>query len=334
MPMKINCKKLITSAMLTLIGASMVGSVAGTVAWYQYSTRASAAYVGTSTKCSEKLQVVVGTKTEAEGKADSDWKTALSVADITGYIATQSGQNSTTAGQVTPVTAGNQKKDAALNTLKAHPVYNYTAYSAWQNAAVTDYVTFPLTFRVVDVDGASPASTLAQDMDLYLQDLLIQADSKNPTAKGNISDAIRVHFATTETNPKYWLFSNKGETIDTCGELDLDGDTHPDAASARGTNYSFENTTTLTYGDANSKEEAYKLSDVWDDDTNNNNGVLTGGQAIGTIVKNTTLTINVTIWLEGWQKFGTSGNESAMWDPATYIGAMFDVGMTFAVTTI
>ena len=331
MPMKINCKKLITSAMLTLIGASMVGSVAGTVAWYQYSTRASAAYVGTSTKCSEKLQVVVGNKTEAEAKADGDWKTALSSSNILDYIASKDDQNLTTAGQVTPVTAGNQKKDAALNTLKAHPVYNYTEYSAWQDAAVTDYVTFPLTFRVVDVDGASTTSTLAQDMDLYLQDLLIQVHSGNPDGKGDISDAIRVHFATTETNPKYWLFSNKGVTIDTCGELDLDGDTHPDAASARGTNYSFENTTTLTYGDATSKEEAYKLADVKATDTN---GVLTDGQAIGKIVANTTLTINVTIWLEGWQKFGTSNSESAMWDPATYIGAMFDVGMTFAVTTI
>ena len=331
MPMKLNSKKLITSAMLTLIGASMVGSVAGTVAWYQYSTRASAAYVGTSTKCSEKLQVVVGTKDEAETKTDSDWKTALSVSNITDYIAAQPGQNATTAAQVTPVTAGNQKKNEALNTLKAHPVYNYTEYSAWQDAAATDYVTFPLTFRVVDVDGGSDTSKLAQDMDLYLQDLLIQADSHNPTAKGDISDAIRVHFATTEAPAKYWLFSNKGETIDTCGELDLDGDTHPDAASARGTNYSFENTTTLTYGDADSKEEAYKLADVKATDTN---GALTGGQAIGTIGANTTLTINVTIWLEGWQKFGATGSESAMWDPATYIGAMFDVGMTFAVTTI
>ena len=332
MPMKINCKKLITSAMLTLIGASMVGSVAGTVAWYQYSTRASAAYVGTSTKCSEKLQVVVGTEAEAATKADSAWKTALSVADITGYIAKQDGQNDTTAAQVTPVTAGNQKRDAALNTLKAHPVYNYTEYSAWQDAEATDYVTFPLTFRVVDVDGASTTSKLAKDMDLYLQDLLIQAHGTNPTGKGDISDAIRVHFATTEDPAKYWLFSNKGETIDTCGELDLDGDKQPDEASTRHTNYSFETTTTLTYGDANSKEEAYKLSNVQPTDTN---GALTGGQAIGTIVKNTTLTINVTIWLEGWQKFGTSGNESsAMWDPATYIGAMFDVGMTFAVTTI
>ena len=328
MPMKINCKKLITSAMLTLIGASMVGSVAGTVAWYQYSTRASAAYVGTSTKCSEKLQVVVGT----EAKKESDWKTKLDVADITGYIATQDGQNATTAGQVTPVTAGNQKKDAALNTLKAHPVYNYPAYSAWQDAAVTDYVTFPLTFRVVDVDGGSTTSTLAQDMDLYLQDLLIQAHGTNPTGKGDISDAIRVHFATTETTPKYWLFSNKGETIDTCGYLDLDGDGKDDEASTRHTNYSFETTSKLTYGDADSEEEAYKLENVQATDTN---GALTDGQAIGKIASGTTLTINVTIWLEGWQKFGTSGNESsAMWNPATYIGAMFDVGMTFAVTTI
>lgn len=331
MPMKINSKKLITSAMLTLIGASMVGSVAGTVAWYQYSTRASAAYVGTSTKCSEKLQVVVGTQAEAATKDDSAWKTALSSSNILDYIASKDGQSLTTAGQVTPVTAGNQKRDAALNTLKAHPVYNYTEYSAWQDAAVTDYVTFPLTFRVVDVDGGSTTSTLDQDMDLYLQDLLIKADGGNPDGKGDISDAIRVHFATTETNPKYWLFSNKGETIDTCGYLDLDGDGFDDEASTRHTNYSFETTTKLTYGDADSEEEAYKLADVKATDTN---GALTDGQAIGTIAKNTTLTINVTIWLEGWQKFGATDNESAMWDLATYIGAMFDVGMTFAVTTL
>ena len=331
MPMKLNSKKIITSAMLTLIGASMVGSVAGTVAWYQYSTRASAAYVGTSAKCSEMLQVVVGTATEAASAAESDWKTNLSVSNITTYIAGQSGQTATTAAQVTPVTAGNQKKNAALNTLKAHPVYTYTAYSAWQNAAATDYVTFPLTFRVKDVDGASTTTKLAQDMNLYLQDLLIQADGSNPSGKSDISAAIRVHFATTETTPNYMLLSNEGVTIDTCGALDLNGDTVDDALSDRGTAYSFETTTALTYGDANSKEEAYDIDDVKADDTN---GVLTGGTAVGTIASGSTLTVNVTIWLEGWQKLGASGSQSALWDATKYVGALFDVGMTFAVTTI
>jgi hypothetical protein len=277
------------------------------------------------------LQVVVGTATEAASAAESDWTTNLAVADITTYIAGQSGQNATTAAQVTPVTAGNQKKDAALNTLKAHPVYNYTAYSAWQNAAATDYVTFPLTFRVKDVDGASTTTKLAQDMNLYLQDLLIQADSSNPSGKSDISDAIRVHFATTETTPNYMLLSKAGETIDTVGALDLNGDGVDDAASTRGTAYSFETTTTLTYGDADSKEEAYDIDDVKAADTN---GALTGGTAVGTITSGSTLTVNVTIWLEGWQKLGTSGSESALWDATKYVGALFDVGMTFAVTTI
>lgn len=327
MPMKLNSKKIITSAMLTLIGASMVGSVAGTVAWYQYSTRASAAYVGTSAKCTEKLEIQVGDGT------GSTWDTELSSAEILNYLDNVNTHTLTDAGKVTPVTTGNLDSNEALPlALKTNPRYTYGAFSEWADAtANTDYVQFPLSFRVKDIDGESTVTYL--DEDLYLQDLLIQEDSHNGETKEDISAAIRVHFASDESTPNYFLFSKAGGDTVTHGNLDLNGDGTLDAKSDRGTTYSFETLKTIDYGTqtgvADPKQTAlaaYKVDDLNDDTSNT-------AKKLGTIKSDNVLTVTVTIWLEGWQKFGASGSESAVWDPAKYIGCLFDVGMTFGVKT-
>ncbi len=327
MPMNLNSKKIITSAMLTLIGASMVGSVAGTVAWYQYSTRASAAYVGASAKCTEKLEIQVGDGT------GTNWDTELSSAEILDYLDSATTHALTDAGKVTPVTTGNLAYNDPLPTaLKSNPRYTYGAFSEWQNATVNkDYVRFPLSFRVQDIDGGSTATYI--DEDLYLQDLLIQKDDSNPSGKSDISDAIRVHFASDETTPNYFLFSKAGGDTVTHGNLDLNGDGSADAESGRGTTYSFETLTAIDYGAQTGVTDpkqtalaAYKVDDLNDDSSNT-------AKKLGTIKSDNVLTITVTIWLEGWQKFGASNSESAVWDPAKYVGCLFDVGMTFGVKT-
>ena len=54
---KMISKKLIVSALSTTMGVSLVGAISGTVAWYQYSTRSTVSYVGTSVATSENLLV-------------------------------------------------------------------------------------------------------------------------------------------------------------------------------------------------------------------------------------------------------------------------------------
>ena len=72
--MKFNFKNIVVPALAIVAGASLAGSVAGSVAWYQYTTRTTAAYVGTSVSATRNLQIKVGS---------GDYKTDLTNKDMT-----------------------------------------------------------------------------------------------------------------------------------------------------------------------------------------------------------------------------------------------------------
>ena len=97
--MKLN-KKLIIPAFALLAGASLVGSISGTIAWYQYSTRANVSYIGTSAGTIGNLQVRL---------AGGEWGTQISYQDVRTYLSSQNiGQN------VEPITPGALAKNDSL----------------------------------------------------------------------------------------------------------------------------------------------------------------------------------------------------------------------------
>ena len=56
--MKTNLFSKVAVTMMTVaLGAGVVGSISGTVAWFQYSTRSTVAFTGASTHCTENLQI-------------------------------------------------------------------------------------------------------------------------------------------------------------------------------------------------------------------------------------------------------------------------------------
>ena len=59
------------------VGVALVGSVSSTLAWYQYSTKAQAAYIGTSVGKSENLEIK---------KVDGTWVSSLLASDIQDLI--------------------------------------------------------------------------------------------------------------------------------------------------------------------------------------------------------------------------------------------------------
>ena len=90
--------KIIISTLALAMGAALAGSVSGTVAWFQYSTRAQAAFIGTTAHCSEALEIkanAVGATASADG-----FSTELTAAQV----ATATGITSGTA--VEPITYG------------------------------------------------------------------------------------------------------------------------------------------------------------------------------------------------------------------------------------
>jgi hypothetical protein len=312
----------LVAAFGVLTGMSVIGSVAGTVAWYQYSTRSTANYVGTSTACTEKLQMTLGTV-----DANSTWKSDFSSKDVLNYLKNTAGYGEK-AGLVSPVTNPGLGKNDKLGDFYGQPVYQYNTLADWQKADSKDYITLPMSFRVLK-DG-SETETLDEAKNLYVQDVTI----KDHDADSHISDAIRVHFSSGDGDAQVnRLVSKKGNSINTYGELDLNGDGTPDYAKYV---YDFDSEdakTPITYGEKDSVQESYTPDSLAGKD---DRGTITGDTYIATIPASGTVTVNVTIWLEGWQELevtDSSGNteNKSIWDK-TLVGNQFDVGMTFAVS--
>lgn len=202
--MKINKKNVIIPSLLTTISAALVGSIAGTVAWYQYNTRVSASYYGTSAgSATENLQLSLD---------GSNWKTELKATDIQTYL-NDHGHN---GSNLRPVTTGAQEKDKELNTLRKNPIYQHAKTETWGLADYKeDYITFPIYLRVQDVDGKQDtANATMLEKKVYLQNLFL--DGKG-TSK-DITDALRFHLSGKEGKA---LISAKGQDTQVHGALDL-----------------------------------------------------------------------------------------------------------------
>ena len=314
------CKIKLGAIMLSSArGLAFIGSIGGTIAWYQYSTLATAAVSGSSAKCTENLQVAVGT---GEGLT---FKSSLTTNDISNYLkTTRAGADQETVTVLKPVTAGNQEKDATLNALKSNPVYQHGPYTDWEDAVNTDYVTFPLTFRVLDIDGNSGNTLLNRDSKLGLSDITIEGkDVAGNEAEGktDISSAIRVHFSSKNGTADVNRLVSKagGETV-THGHLDLNGDGADDTMAK----YEWDNNSTaIDYGSAGSKEISYSAAEMSTKDG------IDYTNYIGVIPANQTLTVNVTIFREGWQVL--EGSTTAIWDATKVIGANYRVGRSFEI---
>ena len=307
--MKFNFKNIVVPALAIVAGASLAGSVAGSVAWYQYTTRTTAAYVGTSVSATRNLQIKVGS---------GDYKTDLTNKDIATYL-TGSSQTDTLA----PVTTGGMAKDAALPaTLYGNPVYQYENYSEFQAAPANATVTLPLTLKVTH-NGAAQ-----QNQKIYLADLEINESGSGATG---IDSALRVHFAVGTTTYKLFAKGSGSGDVSTVtkGALDLNGDGANDKVAGFIYNADAADTRAdCEYGkDSTGPQVAFDSTNpanFVDDST----PVLSGTAGLlGSTNSSGELSLTVTIFLEGWQKLGTT--PSAIWDAST-IGAAFQVGLRFA----
>lgn len=318
--MKTRKTKLAAIMLSSARGLAFIGSIGGTIAWYQYSTLATAAVSGSSAKCTENLQVAVGT---GEGLT---FKSSLTTNDISDYLQnTRAEADKETVTVLKPVTAGNQKKDATLNGLKSNPVYQHGPYADWEDAVNTDYVTFPLTFRVLDIDGKSGNTLLNRDSKLGLSDITIEGkdvDGNNAEGKTDISSAIRVHFSSKDGDDDVnRLVSKDGVETVTHGPLDLNGDGAADTMAKYEWDKGTAIDTAIDYGSAGSKETSYSASEMSTKEGINYTNY------IGVIPANQTLTVNVTIFREGWQVL----EGTAIWDATKVIGANYRVGRSFEI---
>lgn len=331
-----NKTKIIVPALALAMGAALAGSVSGTVAWFQYSTRAQAAFIGTTAHCSEALEIQA---TAVDADADPDaWGTELTASEV----ATACGLTGT---DIAPVTSGEMEADGELDTdtFKSNPIYQHFEYDEWIAADTTNFYQFELKFRVKDIDGKDDATYLSKD--LYLIDLDIVSLDEN----GDLDDssdlykAVRVHINCGNNN---LLFANDteddNETISTAvgAYMDLNNDGNID--TTEGYEWNTSKAITPYGGDLDDVQVAYNANayEFADDATDPSN---IDGDALGTIGANEEggLTVKVTMWIEGWQELSENPDDNAalpanqenavkLWDPETYIGARFGVGFRFA----
>ena len=113
--MKKGLHRIVIPTLSICLGAAIVGSISGTVAWYQYSTRVSAAYLGTSAGTSGNLKLrIKGSNTATDDK----WSTSLTHTDIGNYIDAYLAEKNLSQ-DIMPITSGNMTEDAAIKTYNA-----------------------------------------------------------------------------------------------------------------------------------------------------------------------------------------------------------------------
>ena len=310
--------KIIISSLIALTGVTLASTVTSTVAWFQYVTRNTVAYTGTTAHCSKMLQMAV-----EPAAGDPTWKTDLLQADLP-------------EADFEPLTTGVQNKNTALAHLYRSPDYRQGAYP-WYSAPAGSYSQFTLLLKVADVDedyGTVNQKYLANDV--YLTNLTIQNASTNNNI--DLEEAVRVHFDVETPGVaahKYFLFAKTSTMTIVGGNLDVNNDGALDKA---GYEWSSE---LCMYGAAESAQTSYASTDTSVIGTESSSGSITGGTSFGktSATSGSYLKITVTIWVEGWALLqqGVSGNQDsaasshAIWDSATYTAKSFNVGMTFGV---
>ena len=306
--MKISNKKIIISTLALAMGAALAGSISGSVAWYQYSTRAAAQLKGTSIGTTGSLQV------KLNGAGNYTTSVSNSARD-----------------QFKPISASGT--EAGSLTYYRAPVAREEKLPAYDPANDTiPYVDYTLSFIFLE-------NNVQVAKNVYLT--MFEIEDASGTAY-DVSSAVRVEIIGTnsfflsqvEEDDTTTDTVNELETI-THGNLDLDPEGLPgsgipdtkfwqlddsDYAADHSKAIDYMNGTSPSYVTQAHEEALVEVTDPYDLDTGNTDKILTTTKT-GSAAAN----ITVRVWLEGWQLL----NSSAKWSD-DYIGQNFNINMQFA----
>ena len=299
--MKINNKKIIVSTLALAMGAALAGSISGSVAWYQYSTRASAQIAGSAAGTARNLYV----------------KSAQ--ATSTSYL-----QHISFAAQnFRPVS---YYDNAGAAEFYEHPVYKYAEQEkvdendkTIEGVKTVAYAEYSLYFKVEDKVNSATPKQIAKDV--YLSGF-----SLTHTGSGSdVTPAVRIRI----DGANDFIIASAADTTVTHGQLDLNGLGGNDKDGIL-VDDSDGNEITYYAGADDSEYDSVLASSAMPTMTNayaftdNANKALTTTKTSGD-----SDVVKVQIWLEGWQKLGASGSESALWDDG-YFAQNFTINMQFA----
>ena len=346
--MKTNsAKKIIVSTLALAMGAGLAGSISGSVAWYQYSTRTTAQLQGVSAGTSRNLRLRIA--------GSNAWSQDLTTEMINTYLGITGGQNAPSVLKLNPATVKtvNRAKDTLLVTrtegnntvpdFRGHPVYQYSDLpnvgpTYGENAEMSfNYIQIPLEFDLVDNDGR-------KEKDIYLT--AAKFNDLSDENHSNITDALRIHFSSSrvEMNDQEQpvtvynnaLLASRSEGTVVGGYLDLNNDGEDDRNGFGATDGN-----KIIYGGSDYVQTSYisgggsNINNLVADDSN----VYDFGEGAISLGKTKTaaneyLKITLTIWLEGWTALPAPTNEnpsatSNLWD-LKFSGSDFGIQLRFA----
>lgn len=321
--MKFN-KKIAVPVLSTIMSLSLLGGVSGAVAWYQYNSRATASFVGSSVANTSVLQI--GT----DGQNGIDWERDK-------VFGTTVNDN-----KLLPVTFGQMEQDGSLPDKAWHsPEAGAGAYHtsvdgepAWEEAtAGVEFVQFKIYLRAYASDSTIEAGIQQVKKDVYLSEIILE----DATNGKNVSEALRVHIDVKDGS-KFLISEKKVTGLELSGELDLDKNNSSDTVGG----WAWENTTTrddeVIYGNDGDTQDTLGIADI--KQARDDDGYMPAVANSKRICETPTtgqIEMTITVWLEGWAKLGASGQESNIWNPyqtagteqapaAIHVGLRFDTG--------
>ena len=234
-------------ALASVISISLLGTIAGSLAWYAYSQNVTLSYVGTSVSNSSLLNVGLIDNGTTRIFSDNDLVTYnLERKDVTennqttsivfsksrhGFplLALQQYLSHTQSAVTTlyPVTTNERALNATGDlTLYKSPEYAETSFNTV--ADLTDYVTLPFAFRVLGDN-----SEYIGNKSIWLTETTVQAER-------GLEDSIRIH---VDGENKFLMKPADQEvrkgTTKVGGVLDLDGDGYYDYSGVYNTEYCY-----------------------------------------------------------------------------------------------
>ena len=332
--MKLN-KKIAVPILSTAMGLSLIGGVGGAVAWYQYNSRVTASFVGSSVADSTVLQI--GQKVDVGAQTE--------------HIEWGRNVNFGVDNKLTPVTFGSLVNtstvtDGLKNQAYGYPEAGATSYeNGWTKVAANKgYVQFKVYLRAYDITSTEETGKKLAAKDVFLSDLTINRvipdqDPRNPLLiTKDITDAVRVHIAVKDGD-NFMISKTKieGEELPLFGNMDLDGVNGFDTVHE--SKYVWDQTgqnSLITYGNGGDYQVTRGIEDIVVARNSETGYMPKSGETnydkkILTTSANDVTEVTVTVWLEGWALLGDASatQSAAVWNAYQTADFGIQVGMQF-----
>ena len=330
-------KKIMIPLFATVLGLSVVGSIGGAVAWYQFNSRVTTSFVGVSAADSGVLQI------STDGQ-----KWGRDVYETGSY----------NDNRLTPCTfgyAGVDKNSALPQDAHCRPEAGVKDMGEWSNARKGyEYLQYDIYLKAQRTSGSTTTQTSEK---VYLSEMFLDS---LVSGKPEIAKALRVHLAVydhptnADTLNRKFLISREGLDVNLYGYLDLDNNGELDREHGWAWNTTdkvnvenaLSNNPLIEYGVGNGVQKSWaittskSLAELEAGTATDNNFILAPrasadtehhkkgdlyhtideGDDANLICKTSAsraVKITVTVWLEGWsllkgtQKYEVAGTQPA-----------------------